>query len=372
MNILKRTCVILKFAYFYFLQNMLHLRIKPRTLQFPITNRCNSRCLSCNIWKNNSTPIDINPDDLRKTLANPFFSKVSAVGLNGGEPSLYPHISECLSALFTLKRLKRIYVITNGIYEKRVLEMMKTIKNLCTPRNIKVYLTVSIDGGTSEIYNYVRGVPSFQKVVTTLKAIVENQHLYCDMLDAGCTISCHNVEYIKQIEVLLNDIGVEGQFHLAIPNLRLSNFEDNSFSVMNSEYTMQLATMYFFERFKWSKGLKNKMRAFGIYYYLANKGSRRLFGCNYLRSDVTLTEDLNLCLCATASNTVGNLRTITPKKLIKNGAFKTEERRVEKYCNSCIHYPVFLSPKGIVIFIKELLKPTIWLEYKLKLKCKLF
>jgi MoaA/NifB/PqqE/SkfB family radical SAM enzyme len=371
MNILKRTHRFLGFGFNYFLQTVLHVRIKPRTLQFPITNRCNSRCLSCGIWQNNSTVVDIDPEDLKKTLANPFFSKVSAVGLNGGEPSLYPHMSECLSALFTLKRLKRIYVITNGVHEKRVLEMMKTIKNLCASRNIKIYLTVSIDGGTPEIYNQVRGIASFHKVISTLKTIAENRNQYCDVLNAGCTLSRHNIEYVKQTEVFLSNMCVEGHFHLAVPNLRLHNARDDNFNVLSDTRAQHLATMYFFECFKYGKGLKNRLQAFCNYYYLLHGGRERLAGCNYLRSDVTLTENMDLCLCAKASHPIGNMRQTTPQALLENDAFKTEELRLQKCCNSCIHYVGFPTLKGIILFIGELLKPKIWFEYKLKCKLNL-
>ena len=63
---------------------LLKIRVKPRILQMPVTSRCNSRCKTCNVWKVHEK-IDIDVDRLKVILKDPFFSKLKAVGINGGK-----------------------------------------------------------------------------------------------------------------------------------------------------------------------------------------------------------------------------------------------------------------------------------------------
>ena len=58
--------------------NTFKIRRKPKVIQMPITSRCNSRCVTCNIWKEH-TKTDINPEQLKKVLSSSFFSDVIMV-----------------------------------------------------------------------------------------------------------------------------------------------------------------------------------------------------------------------------------------------------------------------------------------------------
>lgn len=358
---------LLGFALNYFQTGILKERIKPRVLQMPITSRCNSRCQTCNIWKDKSEKVNMDTVALRKALIDSFFSEVSSVGINGGEPSLYQGFDELLDALFVLKKLRRIYFISNAIISHKLLKMMKTAKERCGEKNIEVHLTISIDG-YKEIHDNIRGIPnSFDKTFETLLMIKSNQSKYCDVLDAGCTLSNDNIAYVIQTKVFLESKGITAYYHPAVPNKRLHNFEGQHFSIMNNDRSRMLATEYFFGQFKYGNKnlLRGRLRSFLTYYYLLNHGNCRLAGCNYLRGDVTITENLDLCLCATASNAVGNLKEESATELLKKGKFLAEERNVQQYCQGCVHYIIFPTIKGLFLYVKELLKPIVWIRYKM-------
>ena len=355
---------LFSFTYNYFLQHFLKMRIKPRVLQMPITSRCNSRCLTCGIWKDHSEKIDLNPSSLKKALLDPFFSKVDTVGLNGGEPSLHPNIEGLLDTLFVLKHLKRIYFISNGLITHRLLDMMAVAKSRCETKGICVHLTVSIDG-VNNVHNNVRGVPdAFEKTTSTLMAIKENQKKYCDVLDVGCTISKENIDYVIQTQQYLELLGVDAYYHPAVPNKRLHNYSQQDFSIMDDNHSRMLATEYFFGKFKYGKGFRTRIRSFLTYYYLLNHGQARMAGCNYLRSDVTITENLDLCLCAVASDIVGNLNESSASELLSSGKLRQEEIRLQRNCNECVHYIIFPSLKGLCKYFGELTKPFVWVKYK--------
>lgn len=349
----------------YFKQSVLKKRIKPRVLQMPITSRCNSRCVTCKVWcmpgKN-----EMDATTLKYALSDPFFNRVEIVGINGGEPSLYKNITGLLDALFVLRRLKRLHFISNGLLTDRLLEMLKTVKDSCKEKGVKVYLTISVDG-VEEVHNQVRGVrDGFSKTMQTLLLLRKKQNEYCDVFDVGCTISNQNVEYIQEVECYLNSLHIDAYYHLAVPNKRLHNFGDTDFGIMNNRRSVQLALEYFYCRYKNTWNLKHKLRSFLIYYYLLHEGTCRLAGCQYLRSDVTITETLDLFLCATASEKVGNLKERSATELVRSGSLSLQEKEVEKFCQECVHYIVFPSLNGIWCFFKQLIQPYTWIHYKLK------
>lgn len=350
----------------YLRMTLFKQRLKPRVLQMPITGRCNSRCLTCNIWKDQTHAVELDPIALKEILQDPFFSKVRLVGLNGGEPSTYRNIEQLVDSLFVLKELNRIHVISNAIIANRLMGMMEIIKAKCEPRGVLVYLTISIDG-VGEIHDTIRGLAgAFNKTVTTIKAINENRSKYCDVLDIGTTFSNENIARAIEIETFNESLGIPAYYHPAVPNKRLHNFDERQeFNIMNSERSRLLATEYFYGKFKTGKGLRVRLRAFLTYYYLKNGGKNRLAGCNYLRGDVTITENLDMYLCATASNKVGSLKEKSATEWLKSGAMKREELVVQKQCDACVHYIVLPSVKGLFRFIMELLKPSIWIKYKI-------
>jgi MoaA/NifB/PqqE/SkfB family radical SAM enzyme len=356
---------LLDFAFGFFVQNGLKRRIKPRVVQLPVTGRCNSRCATCGVWREEQAArVDVSAADLKKVFQDPFFSKVRAVGMNGGEPSLHPDVGGLAESLLSLKRLKHIYVISNGIFTRKVLEMMETLKAKCTPRGVTVHLTISVDG-VGERHDSIRGVPAFEKTMATLREVMADKRRYCDVLEAGVTLSAQNMPYVAEIASYMERLRVAAWYHPAVPNRRLHNFEDHSFSLLSDERSRMLATEYFFAQFKQGQQWKTRLRAFLTYRYLLHRGRYRLAGCNYLRSDVTVAENLDVYLCATASERVGNLKESSVRALRRSGAFGEAEKNVRAHCAQCVHYIIFPTLAGACLFIRALLKPSVWIKYKL-------
>lgn len=126
----------------YFWGNIVKVRTKPRTIQLPITSFCNSRCVTCNVWKLQERH-NIDYDLLGEALQNSYFNKVESVGINGGEPSLHKNFLEVISIVLTLPRLKYIYIISNGMVEELLLHKLEKAIKLCRKRGVKLHLTIS-------------------------------------------------------------------------------------------------------------------------------------------------------------------------------------------------------------------------------------
>jgi MoaA/NifB/PqqE/SkfB family radical SAM enzyme len=124
------------------------------------TDRCNSGCLICNIWKK-KPKTDLDPDVVRKILCSRVLLKSSSIILAGGEFILHPEFDKILSLL---NESGRDYtLLSNGLLVDR---LVKVVREFGVKR-----LTMSLDG-SAETYRRVRGVDGYsrvEKVVEELK-----------------------------------------------------------------------------------------------------------------------------------------------------------------------------------------------------------
>ena len=155
------------------LRNALNNRVvaKPRVLQFPITDICNSRCVMCNIWKHKKKD-EITPSQLEEILKDPLFSRIEYVGLNGGEPTLRRDLREVARALVSeLPRLKKANVITNCLNAKQVVEGITDLDGVFREAGVEFQAALSLDG-IGAVHDRVRGVEgNFQSAMEVADAL---------------------------------------------------------------------------------------------------------------------------------------------------------------------------------------------------------
>jgi len=164
-----------------FLSNFKRLDF-PYKLTFSVTNKCNSECKFCNIWKK---------DNIELTLGeiNNFFeksNKFSWIDLTGGEPFLRDDLYDIVKIIE--KKCKNLYILhipTNGIETRRIIETLKKISCSEIP---KIIISVSIDGPET-LHNKNRKADSWSKAVRTFNAIreIKNVSVYF-----GFTINSDN------------------------------------------------------------------------------------------------------------------------------------------------------------------------------------
>ena len=331
----------------------LHIRQKPLVLQMPITSRCNSRCKTCNIWKL-SDRVDIDHEALKVALRDSFFSQVKVVGLNGGEFTLVPNFIDIISSVLILPKIKDIYCISNGLAPKRLFEYLEKAKEICNQKSVKLHICVSVDG-YGKVQEDVRGVPNcFKKTKEILDVLSSDKDKYCDDFSVGCTISIHNIDFIKETESFLNSYNnLQVEYHCAIPNKRILTFDNADYYVLNDERKRIQAAEFFYEKCITSRSLRKRFQYFSNFYFLTHNGHNRLNICSYTNRDVTIDEKLNLLLCATASEVIGNLKEATASELVKSKNYDKKQKEVLKLCENCVHYSYHpLTLRGRVEYIK--------------------
>lgn len=330
--------------------NALRVRRKPNILQMPITSRCNSRCVTCNVWKEHGK-IDMNPQKLREVLSSPYFSEVKLVGLNGGELTLVPNFFEILDAVLSLPKIKNIHLISNGLLPEKLLGLLEKTKEICDGKKVKLGFTLSVDG-VGAVHEQVRGVPKcFERTRYLLEKFKQEPQRYFSYGVIGCTLSRYNISYVREMEVFFENYPFIVEWHIAVPNKRIHTYNNSDdYYLLNDEKDRLLAAEFFYDRMCQAKKIR-KFRWFAQYYFLLNKGKGRLAQCAYHYKDVTIDENLFLYLCATASEKIGDLNVEAVSAIKARKAFSQEACNVGKHCEQCVHY-IYDNPtfKGLLIF----------------------
>ncbi len=171
----------------------------PETIQLPITYSCNFDCVMCGMHHMTGRK-DFTAPELRAILQDKLFSRVTGIGVNGGEPFLKPDLTECIRAMAeTLPRLKSFSFISNGYFTDRILSRLREIKEICDQHNIRRHLSLSVDG-VNDMQDFHRGTPgAWTHVSQTMTKILQDRASYVDSLDIICTITRHNIARINEV-----------------------------------------------------------------------------------------------------------------------------------------------------------------------------
>ena len=310
----------------------------PTAIQLPITNRCNSRCEMCDVWRmDTSDEMDIN--EFQKVLSDPLFSQVNSVGINGGEPTLVSNIKEYADTLCELPKLRYLSIITHGFNTERALRAIAEIKTVCERKNVKFHVSVSLDG-IEETHNKVRNVPDvFNKTMATILTIKRDMKLYCDTFDIACTVVKSNVHELSDIEAFceLHDLPIK--YRLGISNKRIGsdNLVDKFSVIYDQKYRFSATEFFHWQTIK-ATSISEKFKYFAIFTWLQSSKPHRLLGCIWKDQGVTLGPRGDLYYCAVASSCLGSLRDTNGTELY-TAPNNLEHRRdiITNSCDHCIH-----------------------------------
>jgi MoaA/NifB/PqqE/SkfB family radical SAM enzyme len=144
-----------------------HPRMLPVSLTLSPSPRCNSRCLTCNIWMKRENELTLDEWDrvLQSLGRAPYWFTVS-----GGEPFLYRGLVELCRMAYERCRPGIINIPTNGILPS-IADQVRRIAESC--RLSRLIINVSLDG-IGEKHDAIRGVAgNFEKFERTCKALLE-------------------------------------------------------------------------------------------------------------------------------------------------------------------------------------------------------
>lgn len=341
----------------------------PVALQFPITSKCNNRCVMCNVW-NMENEKEMSIADLKKVLSGRLCNEVKSVGINGGEPFLNRKFNEYVDEVIKLPSITSLNVISNGYSSNLILETIKNTYIKCRNNGIKFNIIISLDG-IEGVHDVVRGVNgAFEKVKFTMHEINTNLNKYCDSFSLACTVVQQNVEYLSQLDSFATINGYKIKYRIGISNKRIQNNESkDQYSVLKDG--LQSAKEFFHYKYYKSISLGEQFKYFALFQYL-NKNMKRLLGCIWQERGITIDCTGKLFYCAVESRCIGEL-------LIEDGAiayFKKENiqyRRsiIKTKCDGCIHdYSGKIFIGNVIPFILALIEKRYSMLFY-RIRCRL-
>lgn len=182
----------------------------PFHVQLHLTDKCNLKCRHCyegerktvTEWEYRELLAVI--DELDKTFKK--WNVDGEISLVGGEPVMYPYLSDLLYYIRKKRFITRIAILTNGTFISD--ELKQAILDT------KVAVQISIDGATKEKHDFIRGEGNYEKAINSIKWLVSNQI----EVFVHYVISKYTVPISKEFITFMNDLGVRQlTFSLVVP-----------------------------------------------------------------------------------------------------------------------------------------------------------
>ncbi len=199
-------CNALRFRYFRLRSSPL----KPTVVSLAVTNRCNSHCIMCNIWKSaRNTPeiksLELSSQKIISILSSPLFAELVELDLTGGEPHLRDDLVDIVLGISRLKKnslpkLRSIIITSNGFLTQRIISNYKDILCALKDTNIDLVSVTSIDG-IGETHDQIRGTDgAFKLASETLSGLSELRQEYPNLITGiKTTILPQNVDALDNI-----------------------------------------------------------------------------------------------------------------------------------------------------------------------------
>lgn len=188
-------------------------------IEWHLTYKCNLSCLHCgaafkyrydkfiksnyNVCKKKELLID----QLRYADVYPFLENLEKSGHlysisfspNIGESTIHPDFVDIWNHISKMNSVYSVNIITNGILFYKLIDRLSMHKL----RNA----IFSLDGGTAEVHNLIRGKGTFEKVLKSIRATAEQkQHDRNFTLQINYTLNNLNIDSLQYLPELVGDL----------------------------------------------------------------------------------------------------------------------------------------------------------------------
>jgi len=163
------------------------------------TQGCNLACHHCYANARKLLPNEMTTDELKQLIDDlasmPWKNDISRVGLTGGEFFTRPDALEIID--YVHSRGFKVLVSSNAL-----LLTDATISRLAKYVNLKI--SVSLDGPTAEVHEFIRGKGTFERTVGAIQALASNG------IFVGVNMFVHqgNIDHIEETLQLAHALGV--------------------------------------------------------------------------------------------------------------------------------------------------------------------
>jgi MoaA/NifB/PqqE/SkfB family radical SAM enzyme len=187
----------------------------PMTLTFSITNACQSRCKTCNIWRLYPDHLQDPRDELTIDEFERIFASIGPLyffNFSGGEPFLRPDMPEIAELAVEYLKPAILHTPTNAIATDRVLGHTRRILEMLRARGLRTPFTVkpSLDGLGCQ-HDEIRGVEgNWEKLLATVEGLQGLEREFDNLhVEIGTVVSNFNKHNLDEIEDFVHGMGVQ-------------------------------------------------------------------------------------------------------------------------------------------------------------------
>jgi MoaA/NifB/PqqE/SkfB family radical SAM enzyme len=166
---------------------------------FYLTDRCNSRCVTCDYWRHGRT--DATLESVMHVLPDLRRLRTRVALLSGGEPLMNPEW-QAIAASLRHAGLE-VWLLTAGL---ALAKHAAAVTRLCDS------ITVSLDGANAATYQAIRGLDAFDKVCEGVRAVVMRQV----QVNLRVTLQRANYRELHEFVRLARELGVAQVSFLAV------------------------------------------------------------------------------------------------------------------------------------------------------------
>jgi MoaA/NifB/PqqE/SkfB family radical SAM enzyme len=279
---------------------------RPINVTVSTTFRCNSRCLTCNVYER---PVD----ELTVEEWDRAFQALGRAPIwftfSGGEPFLRKDLADIIEAAWRRCRPKVVNIPTNGTYGDRVVAGVERLAPALTGTQLVINVSLDAVGERNDVIRGLRG--DFEKASETFRRL---KALRLPNLTVGLhsVISSHNVREFPAIADTL--MGLSPDQYIAEPAEERVELQTIGTGITPKPEAFDPAIAHLENRLRdgSSDGLPRLTRAIRLVYYrLARRTireSRQVIPCYAAIASVHLAANGDVWGCCTKARPLGNLR----------------------------------------------------------------
>jgi len=188
---------------------------RPITLTFSVTNVCQSRCKTCNIWKiypdkHRSFSDELTTEEIRKIFKS--MGRIYFFNISGGEPFLRKDLPEIVEAAIDFLRPAIVHIPTNALAPEKIISQSQRMLEILKDKAPGTALTIkpSLDG-VGRLHDEIRGVKgNWDKLLETISQLSELAKQYHNLhVEIGTVVSNFNKHCLDEIEDFVHSLGVQ-------------------------------------------------------------------------------------------------------------------------------------------------------------------
>ncbi len=282
-------------------------KMMPLNVTLSPSPKCNSRCLTCNIWMKRENELSL--DEWEKVLASlgkaPYWFTIS-----GGEPLMFPKIVELAILAYNYCQPGIINIPTNGILRSGP-ERVERILQACP--DSQVIINVSLDG-VGEKHDFIRGVAgNFEKFEERLEQYLALKQRYKNLaVGIHSVVSVFNVQDLDEL-IAYADQSQADQFitEIAEPRVELDTV-GLPITPSKEAYAEAIDKLSAYVESKQFKGISKITEAFRLEYYNLVKRildeQDQVIACYAGWASAQIYADGTVWPCCVRADDLGNLR----------------------------------------------------------------